>query len=140
MKKTDQHQTNIIRFNSNVKIDGQLFQFGQEWPFYDKYEGIIVDPECDGCDRLGVIYRVEIDGTFYPVPEIYVVEGTALNSVNVNQFNTTNTWDKKVTQDMIEVLGKDDYVKAAKIYLGRNIGAKKRQDQADYSSAAKSIY
>ena len=98
---------------------------------------MIVDPECDGCDRIGTIYRIEIDSVFYAVPEDYVVEGTALNSVNVNQFNTTNTWDKKVIQDMIEILGKNDYVKAAKIYLGRDIGAKKRQDQADYASATK---
>lgn len=136
MKKSDQHRTKIIRFNADFKVDKKLFQWGQEWEYHDKYTGSYTEPGCNGCEKIGIIYRIKIDEIYYLIPEIYVVEGYALNTVNVNQFNTTNTWGKKVTQDMIEVLGENDYVKAAKTYLGKNIAAKKRLDKADYAGTS----
>jgi len=140
MKKSeDFRKPNMIRFNADFEVNHKLFQWGQEWEYDTKYTGSYELPDCpDPCTKIGTIYRIVIDSVNYDIPEIYVVEGTALNSVNINQFNTTDTWGKKVTQDAIEHYDdSNDFVKAAKQYLGKSIGAKPRADQADYASEIK---
>lgn len=135
-------QNNIIRFNSDYKDHtGYQFLFGQEYQYVDKYTGRInVGNNGDVCFRNGIVYRILIGTTYHHIPETVVVEASAKDisynndpEKNINEVSTAKTWNDEQKTDEIEKLGENDYVKAAKEYLGKSIGAKKIQDQADYS-------
>jgi hypothetical protein len=125
----------ILRFVEDFKTDGVTFNTSQEWEMYDSYTGIW-QPGGDDTQEYVLFYRFIYpkDGKTYTVPEWIVVvidEHTTNNRVETTQ---KEKWDKKVTRDQIKSLyGKEDYVKAAKEFMGINIAAKQRQEQTDYA-------
>lgn len=124
-----------LRFVEDYKTDGVTFNTSQEWEVYDSYTGLY-QPGDDETQSYELLYRFVYpkDDKIYTVPEWVVViidKHTTNNRVETTQ---KEKWDKKVTRDQITTIyDKEDYVKAAKEFMGLDIAAKKRMDQADYA-------
>lgn len=125
----------ILRFVGSWTDKGVTFSEGQEWDVYDSYKGIYQEGN-DFTQEWVLYYRFIYpkDGILYTVPEWLVVIIQDHTSNNRTATTQAEKWDKKVTRDQIEQPdGKQDYVEAAKEFMGINIAAKTRQDQADYA-------
>lgn len=125
----------IVRFQTSYTDQGVTFNAGQEWEMIDMYTGLLDDP-CDDCPpKLTKFYRFKypVDDKIYTAPETVVVIIDKHTTNNRTATTQQEKWDAKVTRDQIAVIyDKEDYVKAAEEFMGLNIAAKKRQDQADY--------
>lgn len=126
----------FIRLTGNYETpDGYLFQSGQELEFMDKYAAEISDT-CENPYDQEFWYRVMVNSIIHKIPSTHIVEiNRHTSGNNINSFNTRKTWHERVTEDAIQFHydGKKDFVKAAKEFLGVDISAKKRADQADYA-------
>lgn len=136
----------IIRFTEDYTTNHKLFQANQEWEYTQKYTGNLNrEEDCDPCVSPGLWYRVEDDGVTYEIPETVITEGSATeifysnnSEKNIPEFNSFKSWADYVTTDAItHYFGSYDFVKAAKVFLGKDIRAKERAEQTDYSAHPK---
>ena len=126
----------IVRFQGSYTNNGVTFNEGQEWEVLDSYEALHRKDGCNDCPALITrFYRFKYkDGKTYTVPEYMVVIIEEHTTNNRTETTQEEKWKRKVTRDQITTLyEKEDYVKAAKEFMGINIAAKERQDQADYA-------
>lgn len=127
----------ILRFQGDYTNKGTTFNSGQEWEVLDSYEAMYDKDPCDDCPpAITRFYRFiyPIDGITYTAPESIVVIIPQHTTNNRTPTTQEEKWKTKVTRDQIKLLyDKEDYVRAAKEFHGIDIGAKKREDQADYS-------
>ena len=115
----------IIQFIENIEIDDTWFHEPQQYA----YTGTAT---VDGV----LNYVIEVDDVEYNVPEIYVAH-LMQDIPSTDMRNRHQRAVDFIVRDPIPgILGKNDVVLAAKKYLGVDIAAKDRMDQADYDEVA----
>lgn len=131
---------NIIRFVADYNTDYDFFYEGQEYEYYDKYWGLNTPME-ECCNPMSWIYRIintsALTG-FDNIPEEYVIELNEYTEESNHDAHSRKSreeqWGDTVTTDEItKYYEVEDYVKAAKEFLGIDISAKDREDQCDYA-------
>jgi len=130
------NKVNLIKFISDYVIDNLIFERNGVWEYKDKIRTTIV-PDCgDDCLSVtGFVYRIEMNGKLYNIPESEVV---VLQSRDIiNKDYTKSQWNKDKSKDALVEDG--NYVKANMETFGMEKPVKDIQDQSDYDGRWKEI-
>lgn len=122
----------VVRFLDNIRLtnpqnEEKLFYRNEEVEWISK-ESIWLPLE----SRMGYQYTLN-DG--YVVSDTYVMETNVYTNTGTDGESYQEKWGKYITEDeAMKRMGKNDYVKAAKDYLGVDIKPHDTADKADYAN------
>ena len=127
----------VLEVIETRSIQDRYFIEGQQY----EYTSTIMDEESDCFDCKGLhrkyshlyvkFYLVVIGGTTYYLPQDMIAKIDFVETASTDMSTRKEKYEK---EGMTDAYVKDgDYVKAAKRLFGINIGAKKKNDQADYA-------
>lgn len=126
---------NLIQITDQGEIDDRWFLHCQQYTYEDisLRELDIVCERCKTKKQWVKCYRVVIDDVDYYIPTTMAIETDKV--LTDDEQYVQRTWLKRlVTDELTDENGITDYVSGTKKYLGINIAAKKRSDQADYAN------